>query len=37
VSGFILNKGLHEDYRAVLQGRLLKLGDAKWVLFGEGR
>ena len=37
VSGFILNKGLREDYRAVLRGRLLKLGDIRWALFGEGR
>jgi hypothetical protein len=37
VSGFILNKGLREDYRAVLRGRLLKLGDVRWALFGEGR
>ena len=37
VSGFILNKGLREDYRAVLRGRLLKLRDVTWALFGEGR
>lgn len=37
VSGYILNKGLREDYCAVLRGRLLKLGDMKWALFGDGR
>jgi len=37
VSGFILRKGLSEDYRAVLRGRLLKIRDVKWALFGEGR
>jgi len=37
VSGFILNKGLREDYRAVVRGRLLKFGDVKSGLLGEGR
>ena len=37
LSAYILNKGLREDYRAVVRGRLLKLGELKWVLFGEGR
>ena len=37
VSGYILAKGLREDYRAVAQGRLLKLGDVRRALFGEGR
>lgn len=37
VSGYILSKGLREDYRAVVAGRLLKLGDVRRALFGEGR
>ena len=37
VSGWILTKGLREDYRAAAQGRLLKLGDIRRALFGEGR
>jgi hypothetical protein len=34
VSAYILRKGLREDYRAVVQGRLLKRGDLREVLFG---
>lgn len=37
LSGFILTKGLREDYGAVVRGRLLKLKALKWALFGEGR
>ena len=37
VSGYILIKGLREDYRAVVRGRLLKLKEVRWALFGEGR
>ena len=37
LSGYILTKGLREDYRAVVRGRLLKLEEMKWALFGEGR
>lgn len=37
LSAYILNKGLREDYRAVVHGRLLKLSALKWALFGEGR
>lgn len=37
VSGYILTKGLREDYGAVVRGRLLKLEDVGWVLFKEGR
>lgn len=36
VSGIILRKGLREDYRAVVFGRLLKGMDAKKVLFSDG-
>ena len=37
VSGYILAKGLREDYRAVVAGKLLKPGDVRRALFGEGR
>jgi hypothetical protein len=37
LSGYILNKGLREDYRAVVRGRLLTLGDVKRGLFGVAR
>ena len=37
LSGYILAKGLREDYRAVVRGRLLKFGDVKSALFGAGR
>ena len=37
VSAYILTQGLREDYRAVVRGRLLKLREVKWALFGEGR
>ena len=37
VSGYILSKGLREDDRAVVEGRLLKPGDARRALFGETR
>ncbi len=37
VSGYILSKGQREDYRAVVEGRLLKPGDARRALFGETR
>ncbi|MBT9612768.1 MAG: hypothetical protein IV108_05820 [Burkholderiales bacterium] len=37
LSGYILAKGLREDYRAVVRGRLLKPGDVRRALFGEGR
>lgn len=37
VSGVILSRGLREDYRAVVQDRLLKRGDIRHALFGEGR
>ena len=36
VSGYILNKGLREDFRAMLRGRLLKLGDVRGAVFGKG-
>jgi hypothetical protein len=37
VSGYILAKGLREDYGAVVRGRLLKLGDVRWGLLGKAR
>lgn len=37
VSGYILNKGLREDYRTAVRGRLLKLSDVRWTLFGGER
>jgi len=37
VSGYILNKGLSEDYRAVVVGRLLQPGDVRRALYGETR
>lgn len=37
LSGYILTKGLREDYRAVVRGRLLTLGAVKKGLFGAGR
>lgn len=37
LSGYILTKGLREDYRAVVRGRLLKSDEVRWALFGEGR
>jgi len=37
LSTYILSKGLREDYRAVVRGRLLKLRELRWALFGEGR
>lgn len=37
VSGMILTKGLREDYRAFVRGRLFKLSDVRWVLSGAVR
>lgn len=37
VSGYILTKGLREDYRAFVRGRLLKRGDVRRALFGGER
>lgn len=37
VSGYILNKGLREDYRAAVAGRLLHSGDFRQAMFGGGR
>ena len=37
VSGYILSKGLHEDYRAFVRDRLLKRKDVRRVLLGDGR
>lgn len=35
VSGFILSRGLREDYRVCIQGRLLKQCDWKQIMFGS--
>lgn len=35
VSGYILKKGLREDYRVVVDGRLLKRSDVRRALLGE--
>ena len=35
VSGFILKRGLREDYRAQIQGRLLKAHDWRRLLLGN--
>lgn len=37
LSAYILTKGLREDYRTVVRGRLLKFSDVKRSLLGEGR
>jgi len=37
VSGYILSKGLREDYRAFVRDRLLNRADVRRVLLGGGR
>ena len=37
VSGYILSKGLREDYRACVRDRLLTRKDVRRVLLGDGR
>ena len=37
MSGYILSKGLREDYRAFVRDRLLKRKDVWRILLGEGR
>jgi hypothetical protein len=36
VSGYILKKGLREDYEAYVRGRLLDVRDLRRILFGAG-